>query len=1002
MVLPDHHALAAHIHNLKPIEAIALGALMPTVTAHETKIVTKPAINRMNGHAAAEGFITRTSDFIQYRDGQQAFALIDVDTKGMPQSVRARITQAGGFWPAIVSVAPKLANVARVARNSPSSCISRSDTGEPMPGSEGQHIYVGVKDGAGGERFLRMLHARLWLAGLGWYVVGQSGQLLERSLADMMVFAAERVVFEGPPRLDKPLQQDMEARRPQAFDGDPADTAATCPDLSAVERSDLDQMQKEARYHLKPAMEKAKAAYITEQADEIVKRTGMSQEAARRTVEKSFHGKLLPAVTLAFDDDELGVCTVGDVLAAPTRFLGATLADPREGVDYGRGKARIMQRADGSLWVHSFAHGRSVYDLFHDEATIEAAIRATAETNKTDVANVLERLILQSSLEPDEEQRLLQVACKVGDLKVAPLKARLKNARKEQKRIEVAERAERKAATRKNTGRVELEVPRQGDEWTPVMESLDEVLCRVPGPMPPIRDIEHWPCEIRCRSPFSLHELTSAGSNGEEDEKTRLPAPPQPLITRHNRNSLSHEIERYIEYYEESEENGRRVVALPASFVDHFVDYRDSQMPQVANVVTAPMVLPDGSLFAPDGLDRDSRLYFAIEPALRSLIPNDVSREATGDALDFLCNAWLCDVAASFEGKCILIAAALTIIERALLAERPAFFVSAGRRGGGKTTAITMLVLAVTGLKPPAAAWSKNEEERRKAFLSYLSQALPVIVWDNLGNGEMVACKFFDALLTSETYSDRVLGATEQRVVPSSTIHLFSGNNIGPKGDTASRSFKARLEVTRPDPENRDFAHADPMAWTLDHRGRILQALYVILLGNEQLQPGKARKTKTRFKLWWTLVGSAVENAAAALVEIQSPQTPESQRASVVDFGAMAASVQAENEDDIATVQLLDIFYRRWPNTRFQANDVAKLILSAPYGAEDDAQALRAFFDPSGRRGSEIPAASIGIRLGKLVDGPVFCDELELTLKSVTAGSRKPAWFWITAKTSVA
>src|SRR4051795_12017760 len=98
------------------------------------------------------------------------------------------------------------------------SCISRSDTGEPMPGSEGQHIYVLVKDGADVERFLRMLHARLWLAGLGWYVVGKTGQLLERSLVDMMVYAAERLVFEGPPRLEKPLQQDMEARRPQAFD----------------------------------------------------------------------------------------------------------------------------------------------------------------------------------------------------------------------------------------------------------------------------------------------------------------------------------------------------------------------------------------------------------------------------------------------------------------------------------------------------------------------------------------------------------------------------------------------------------------------------------------------------------------------------------------------------------------------------------------------------------------------------------------------------------------
>jgi len=77
-----------------------------------------------------------------------------------------------------------------------------------------------------------------------------------------------------------------------------------------------------------------------------------------------------------------------------------------------------------------------------------------------------------------------------------------------------------------------------------VLRSLDEVLCRVPGLQPPMRNLESWPVEIRCRSPFSLHELTSAGSNGDEDETSRLPAPPQPLITAHDRYSMAHEIEK--------------------------------------------------------------------------------------------------------------------------------------------------------------------------------------------------------------------------------------------------------------------------------------------------------------------------------------------------------------------------------------------------------------------------------------------------------------------------
>ena len=50
-------------------------------------------------------------------------------------------------------------------------------------------------------------------------------------------------------------------------------------------------------------------------------------------------------------------------LKDPARFVGATLADPLEGPDYGRCKAMVMRRADGTPWINSFAHGRTVYKL---------------------------------------------------------------------------------------------------------------------------------------------------------------------------------------------------------------------------------------------------------------------------------------------------------------------------------------------------------------------------------------------------------------------------------------------------------------------------------------------------------------------------------------------------------------------------------------------------------------------------------------------------------------
>lgn len=99
-------------------------------------------------------------------------------------------------------------------------------------------------------------------------------------------------------------------------------------------------------------------------------------------------------------------------------------------------------------------------------------------------------------------------------------------------------------------------------------------------------------------------------------------------------------------------------------------------------------------------------------------------REAVAEALRFLADQWLIDVQTNFAGKCIIIAIALTIIERSLLDQRPAFFVTAGRRGGGKTTTLTMLIMAVTGLWPAAAAWTSNVDERRKALLSYFMEGL--------------------------------------------------------------------------------------------------------------------------------------------------------------------------------------------------------------------------------------------------------------------------------------
>jgi len=90
-------------------------------------------------------------------------------------------------------------------------------------------------------------------------------------------------------------------------------------------------------------------------------------------------------------------------------------------------------------------------------------------------------------------------------------------------------------------------------------------------------------------------------------------------------------------------------------------------------VVTAPLVTESGVL-APKGLDRNSKLVFRIAPMLLKLIPDRVSNEDAQRAYRFLVDDWLCKVLTDKVGKAVAIAAALTLVERVLLEERPAFF----------------------------------------------------------------------------------------------------------------------------------------------------------------------------------------------------------------------------------------------------------------------------------------------------------------------------------------
>jgi len=897
----------------------------------------------------------------------------------MPRDVAATLDQMGGYWCALLSVLPQLQTVARVTRRSTSAGLFRADTGERLPGSDGMHDYIAVKDGTDIERFLKTLHERCWLAGFGWMMVGAGGQLLERSIIDRMVGAPERLVFEGGPVLEPPLSQDKESRRPIVVEGDALDTLAACPPLTVVEISRLRELKAKWQHRLAGETAKVRAAFITGQSKRLAEKKGITLEQARQVVARQCAGVLLPDVVLPFDDAEFAGCTVADVIADPDRFEGATLADPLEGPEYGTCKARVMRRVDGSLWIHSFAHGRTVYELKRDAVVVRAALE---RADKEAVANLFIELVITADLNAAEIELLRNLVVEKSGINRSTINNMLKTALKQKRENEAKNKQERRLAERRDP-RPQIEVPLADAPWKPQMDIINEVFSRSTAREPPVRNIDGTLTWARKLALPGLHAFDPTQANAENPGANKLPPPEQWLLQCMGEIEASEMIERHIDYVNAHQ----RSVHLPTQFVRHYLTRHDEVLPMVVAIATLPIVLADGSLLASDGLDHEHGIIFKISDELRAVLPRreDCTDAAVNNAMEFLCNEWLCDVATDFVGKCVLIAAELSLI-----------------------TTLIMLIMAVLGIRPAAAAWSPNEEERRKALLSYLVAGVSYILWDNITRGSQISCPHIEKSCTAAYYSDRLLGASQIATAAAAAIHFFTGNNTGPKGDLASRSLRVRLVTDRPDPENRDFKHPDPIGWTETHRADILRSLYIILLGNPTLSQTNV-KMKTRFKTWWRLVGSAVEHAArlvkehnAVERETMDRETREKMDANAaldVDFKNLFLSQEEDDEDTSSLGETLVVIEQRWskpvPTTiesGTTAAAVADLInmrdattdqpVEVLQQMKRDSAVLRDFLYGSQPTGFVATAHSVGQLLKAHVDEPVRYGGRILVLRS--------------------
>ena len=966
-------------------QAFAPGVLKPQF---DNGVAVRDVVRDEKLLTAPAGTIARTKEQFEFKAGQPAAMPLDYDPKGMPGVVELDFAMAGGFWGAVLEVAPGLADAARVTRASTSAGLKDTTTGKSFPGSGGLHVYVLVQDGDDIPRAVKALHDRATLKRYGWGWISKAGLILERSIVDASKGAAHDLSYEGPPVLTPPLAQDMKAREAVAVEGALIDTRLAIPDLTAGERVRLTAIRATEKQRLEPEARKVRDAWVEKHVAQARKAgSPLSDDVLRQRFAGAYGGRLPPDFVLAFDDPVIGEITVAAVLADIQRFAGETLADPLEGVSYGRCKAKVMPpKAGDEAWIHSFAHGGMKYQLLLDQA----ALRQMIESAPRDQAvEVLLRNIDRTALFAGGEEDLIEKCAATSGRNKMEIKRLLKAHREQRER----ERIERLKLLRKLTPdpRPAIRAPAGDAELGVFSDMLDELLAASIARVPAFRGVNGKLMVVIEEPVDGLHLLDAANVNpvdaagveaGLKAPPAREPSPPEVrTVELANPIHVAIEIERHVRFMRVRKDSKETVYVRADPPVCDAINGGKvkSLLPRVKGVQTLPLVLRrrDGSfeIVMNEGVDRRLGFYMRVDPALRAILP-DPSKITLADvtaAYAFLTDEWLVDVDGDATAKAVLVSIPLTMIQRMTLSpERPGYMVNAALQGAGKTTVIHMITLAVLGRLAAAAAWAGHEEEIRKAMFAYLSAGTPLLVWDNIKRGSRITSSTAERALTSEFISDRILGQSVVNAnAPAHTVQVWTGNDIGPRGEMSNRCIVATLRASRPDPENRAFIHPDPIQWTLDHRLEILKALYTILCAPRAIANGG----KTRMKAWWRAVGQPIEIAAG------------------VDF---AAVVKANNEGDPtmgALERIVSWLQDEFGSNSFEAQDVAKglrLDPAAVFGTNDEQDAAQAEIDARREAleelaGSRFPplgdprAQATGKKLGAVLDRP--CEVGGKTLK---------------------
>lgn len=267
---------------------------------------------------------------------------------------------------------------------------------------------------------------------------------------------------------------------------------------------------------------------------------------------------------------------------------------------------------------------------------------------------------------------------------------------------------------------------------------------------------------------------------------------------------------------------------FPKAAAEHALDALDQavNLRPLRGITHTPMVRADGSILVAPGYD-DATGYLHLPAIDVPDVPDSPSGVELAQAVRLLRGLLDQFEWAGDHDEANFLGLLLTPILRQLAAPPYKLGAIMARQPGSGKSLLNRILREIHG-GVFRSEMPHDDAELSKSITGILTcTTAPIVQFDNV-SGTLRSSRLA-GLLTSATYSDRVLGTTNNVDMCNDRLWTVTGNNLSLGGDLVRRTLWVTIDPGCPDPHLRTGFRLDLPSYVAEHRGEILNALLVLV-----------------------------------------------------------------------------------------------------------------------------------------------------------------------------